>query len=143
MRTPNEFSITKCDRRLLKGWLRSTTMPQGPVTRAKIVLSLSERLTPSEVAEAQHVSCKTVHKWRNRFIEAGPDGLLDHSRPGRPRLINDKTVNRVMERQVCMQHSISSRAKSLARWPTVPAQKNFCRFSNSLTEARLRTRTYT
>ena len=97
MRTPNEFSITKCDRRLLKGWLRSTTMPQGPVTRAKIVLFLSEGLTPSEVAEAQHVSCKTVHKWRNRFIEAGPDGLLDHSRPGRPRLINDKTVKRVLE----------------------------------------------
>ena len=97
MRTPTKFILSKSDQRLLKSWLRSTTLPQGPVTRAKIVLSLSEGLSPSEVAEAQHVSCKTVHKWRNRFIEAGPDGLLDKSRPGRPTVIDDKTVKRVLE----------------------------------------------
>lgn len=43
------------------------------------------------------MSCKTVHKWRNRFVEFGPDGLLDRSRPGRPTVLDDKTVKHVLE----------------------------------------------
>ena len=42
------------------------------------------------------VSCKTVHKWRNRFIESGVDGLLDEPRPGRPPTLDEKTINRVL-----------------------------------------------
>ncbi len=42
------------------------------------------------------MSCKTVHKWRNRFIESGVDGLLDEQRPGRPPTLDEKTINRVL-----------------------------------------------
>lgn len=96
MRKPIEFTLTGDDTRLLKSWLRSTTLPQGQITRAKIVLALSEGKTPTEVADAQRVSCKTVHKWRNRFIESGADGLFDQQRPGRPTQITGKTVKRVL-----------------------------------------------
>lgn len=96
MRTAREFKLSSRDRQRLKRWLRSTTLPQGQVTRARIILSLSDGLTPSEVGQAQHVSAKTVHKWRNRFVEDGPDGLLDQPRSGRPSVIDEKTIKRVL-----------------------------------------------
>jgi len=96
MRKPLEFSVNAENTRVLKRWLRSTTLPQGQITRARIILSLSRGKTPSEVADEQFVSCKTVHKWRNRFLESGVNGLLDEPRPGRPITIDKKTINRVL-----------------------------------------------
>jgi len=96
MRRPLEFSINAEDTRVLKRWLRSTTLPQGQITRARIILSLSRGKTPSQVADEQLTSCKTVHKWRNRFLESGIDGLLDEPRPGRPNTLDEKTINRVL-----------------------------------------------
>lgn len=80
----------------LKGWTRSTTLPQGQVTRAKIILALADGVPVAEIATAQRVSCKTVYKWSARFLESGPDGLLDQPRPGRPSVIDDEIVNRVL-----------------------------------------------
>lgn len=97
MRTPLEFKLSSKDRQRLNRWLRSTTLPQGQVTRARIILSLSDGQTPSEVGKAQHVSAKTVHKWRNRFLEDGPEGLLDQPRSGRPTVIDEKTIKRVLQ----------------------------------------------
>jgi transposase len=96
MRTPQAFSIDPSSARTLRRWLRSTTLPQGQITRAKIILGLDAGKTPSQVAEEQLVSCKTVHKWRNRFTEAGVDGLLDEPRPGRPPTLDEETINRVL-----------------------------------------------
>ena len=97
MRTPIQLTISNRDRQRLRGWLRSTRLPQGQVTRARIVLSLSDGMTPSEVAVAQHVSAKTVHKWRNRFVANGADGLVDQPRSGRPRAIDGRAVKRVLQ----------------------------------------------
>jgi hypothetical protein len=81
MRRPQEFTIDASSALTLSRWLRSTTLPQGRITRAKIILALHAGKTPGEVADEQFVSCKTVHKWRNRFMESGVDGLLDEQRP--------------------------------------------------------------
>lgn len=91
-----DFSIDAGSARTLKRWLRSTTLPQGQITRARIILALNRGKTPSEVADEQFVSAKTVHKWRNRFLESGVDGLLDEPRPGRPTTIDKKTIDRVL-----------------------------------------------
>lgn len=96
MRKPLKFSVHPSSARVLKRWLRSTTLPQGQITRARMILSLGRGKTPSEVADEQFVSAKTVHKWRNRFLESGVKGLLDEPRPGRPSTIDEKTVNRVL-----------------------------------------------
>ena len=96
MRRPQDFSIDTGSARTLRSWLRSTTLPQGQITRAKIILGLHAGKTASEIAHEQLVSCKTVHKWRNRFIESGVDGLLDEQRPGRPLTLDEKTINRVL-----------------------------------------------
>ncbi len=96
MRKPLEFSVHSSSARVLKRWLRSTTLPQGQITRARIILSLGRGKTPCVVADEQFVSAKTVHKWRNRFLASGVKGLLDESRPGRPTTIDQKTIKRVL-----------------------------------------------
>jgi transposase len=97
MRAPLEFSITADDHETLKRWLRSTTLPQGQIMRAKIILALHRGFTPTQVAEAQQTSAKSVHKWRNRYLETGLDGLHDQPRSGRPTKIDVKTIKRVLD----------------------------------------------
>lgn len=97
MRIAAPFNLSKNDRSELQGWLRSTTLPQGQVTRAKILLSLDDGVPPGKVAEAQHVSTKTLHKWKNRYLEDGVDGLFDKPRSGRPTVIDDKIVKKVLK----------------------------------------------
>ncbi len=64
--------------------------------RAKIILQLNDGLSPSQVAIAQRTSAKTVHRWRNRFEEAGVDGLLERPRSGRPSVIDRAVVDKVL-----------------------------------------------
>lgn len=96
MDAPDVFTITAHDAATLESWIRSTSLPQGQITRAKIILALSEGVPVMDVAAAQRVSRKTVHKWKTRFIESGPEGLLDQARPGRPSVIDAEIVNRVL-----------------------------------------------
>lgn len=96
MRAPQTFKLDSSSLRQLKSWLRSTTLPQGQVTRAKIILGLHAGKTPSQVADEQLVSAKTVHKWRNRFQLAGIDGLADEQRTGRPCVVKESTVKKVL-----------------------------------------------
>lgn len=77
--------------------MRSTTLPQGQTTRARIILSLADDLGPTEISRSLRVSCKTVHKWRNRFVKDGIGGLFDQPRSGRPTVIGEKTVKRVLK----------------------------------------------
>ena len=97
MHASMEFSVHSADKRTLSNWLRSTTLPQGQITGARIILALDQGWTPTAVAQAQQVSAKSVHKWRNRYLEAGIDGLYDQSRSGRPTKITKKIVKRVLD----------------------------------------------
>lgn len=96
MDTNDAFTITTREAETLESWIRSTSLPQGQITRAKIILALSEGVPVMDVAAGQRVSRKTVHKWKTRFIESGPEGLLDQARPGRPSVIDAEVVNRVL-----------------------------------------------
>lgn len=96
MRTPKPFQISDEIAANLNEWCRSTTLPHGQIMRAKIILQLSEGMTPSQVATAQRVSTKTVHRWRNRFEEGGIEGLQERARSGRPSVIDKEVVDRVL-----------------------------------------------
>ena len=96
MRPAKSVRISKKAATALNEWCRSTTLPHGQIMRAKIILQLSERMTPTEVAAAQRTSAKTVHRWRNRFEAEGTEGLLERARSGRPTVITKKTLDRVM-----------------------------------------------
>ncbi len=71
-------------------------LPHGQIMRARILLQLSEGMSPSEVAGAQQISRKTLHRWRNRFEAGGVDGLLERARSGRPTAIDKATVDKVV-----------------------------------------------
>jgi transposase len=54
--------------------------------RARIVLACADSAAGnSGVAAELGLSVETVRKWRSRFAEAGPAGLADGARPGRPK----------------------------------------------------------
>ena len=96
MRPPKTFQITDKAATSLNAWCRSTTLPHGQIMRAKIILQLSEGMTPMDVATAQRTSAKTVHRWRNRFEAEGIDGLHERDRCGRPTVIDKATVKKVL-----------------------------------------------
>ena len=96
MKKITAFNLNKGDKVKINAWLRSTTLPQGEITRAKIILALAECISPTEIARAQRVSCKTVYKWKNRYLKEGIDGLFDKPRSGRPTVINEKIVKKVL-----------------------------------------------
>lgn len=91
------LQLTDTDREELSGWLRSTNISHGLALRARIVLRLDAGDRPMEIVRALGVSEKTVYKWRNRFNKEGLDGLYDAPRPGRPTVIDEKTVQRVLK----------------------------------------------
>lgn len=114
MDAPDVFTVTAHDVATLESWVRSTSLPQGQITRAKIILALSEGVPVTDVAAAQRVSRKTVHKWKTRFIESGPEGLLDQTRPGRPSVIDAEIVNRVLTLTTsCIPHESTHWSVSL------------------------------
>jgi transposase len=69
---------------------------QALALRSRIVLACAERNSVSRVAGELGISRTTVSKWRSRFLQDRLEGLSDESRPGRPRVIGDEQVERVI-----------------------------------------------
>lgn len=83
------------DSRLLERLAAAPSTTQALALRARMVL-LSEQHSVAEAARMLDVSRHTVAKWRTRFVEAGPDGLRDQARPGRPVSIDDDVQRQVL-----------------------------------------------
>ena len=96
MRTAKCLNVSGTDAAILSKWCRSTTLPHGQIMRAKIILQLSEGMSPTDVAAAQRTTPKTVHRWRNRFEKEGIDGLLERPRSGRPTVLDKEVIDRVL-----------------------------------------------
>jgi transposase len=81
----------------LEQWVRRRSTAQGLALRARIVLActVGER-TDVEIARELRVHRDTVGECRRRFQQARLDGLLDEPRPGAPRRISDRMVERVI-----------------------------------------------
>lgn len=84
------------ERRALEGWTRRRRTAQALAMRSRIVLRCAEGGTIGQVAGDLGVSRDMVSKWRARFLRERLDGLADEPRPGRPRLISDEQVERVI-----------------------------------------------
>ena len=67
-----------------------------PLTRLDIVRRLAEGEAVQEAARAFGVSETTVRKWRRRYEEEGPSGLLDRS--SAPALVANRTAPRTERR---------------------------------------------
>ena len=79
-------------REQLESWLRSRSLPNGLVTRARVVLLAAEGMGNRPIAQQLGISPSTVRKWRERFAQLGLDGLYDELRPGRPRSVSDEQI---------------------------------------------------
>lgn len=90
------LTISPSERERLELWARRRKTAQALALRARIVLLCASGVANTMVAEQLNVTKQTVGKWRRRFSEERIDGLLDEPRPGAPRRISDRDVERVV-----------------------------------------------
>jgi transposase len=90
------LEVTPEDHALLLRWAGRPTTAQALALRARIVLAAAEGRSNAAIATDERITPRTVGKWRRRFIEQGPEGLLDEPRPGAPRSIGDDQVEAVI-----------------------------------------------
>lgn len=89
----NIIKLQQAERVKLEKWAGSAKTEQRLALRARIILRVAQGQTHRSVAKALGVREATVSKWRVRFAQAGPAGLLDAPRSGPPRRY-DATVER-------------------------------------------------
>jgi len=106
------MSVSTEERETLERWGRRPKTAQGLAQRARIVLSCATGHSNTAVAAALGVCKPTVGKWRARFVTHRLDGLLDEPRPGAPRRITDRAVERVLTR------TLESLPRDATHWST-------------------------
>jgi transposase len=109
------------DRARLEAIVRASTVPSGVARRARIVLLASDGVPNTEIADRMGTSRPTVLKWRDRYAEAGVEGLVDLARPGRRAEIDEVEVL----------------AETLADKGKPPAELGMTHWSSRLLAARL------
>jgi len=86
MRVATEIKLTSSERKTLRSWERSRTLPKRQSWRARMVLLAADGFSNADIAEELGVKPHTVGTWRNRFVEHRLAGLeKDLPRGGRPR----------------------------------------------------------
>jgi transposase len=88
--------LSPTDREELLRWSRRPKSSHALAQRASIILRCAEGQPSNQVAHELRLTNATVGKWRRRFVERGPAGLLDEPRVGAPRRISDDTVEAVV-----------------------------------------------
>ena len=90
------LALDGAERETLEQWTRRPKTAQALALRARIVLACADGRSNTGVAAELRVCVDTVGRWRSRFLEQRLDGLLDQPRSGRPRMIDDADVERVI-----------------------------------------------
>jgi transposase len=94
---PVSLDLTDRERAALGEIVRRRNVGQAVARRARVVLACAEPgATNLGVARALGVSRPTVATWRRRFAAHRLEGLVDAPRPGAPRRIGDKEVERLV-----------------------------------------------
>jgi transposase len=91
-----EVVLSGDEREVLERWARRRKSSQALALRCRIVLAAAEGLESIEIADRLGCHPSTVGRWRGRFARRGFDGLHDEPRPGKPRVIGDEQVERVI-----------------------------------------------
>jgi transposase len=105
-------AITTEQREHLESWSRRPKTAQALALRSRIVLLAADGRSSTAIAHQLATSAHTVGKWRQRFLEAGLDGLLDEPRPGTPRKLSDQQVELVLRR------TLESQPEAATHWST-------------------------
>jgi transposase len=89
-------SLTDEEQRKLDRLTRAQTAPVRLARRARIIELAATGLTVPAIAAQVQQSAKCVRRWIERFNEAGPEGLGDAPRAGRPRTYPEDIYSRVI-----------------------------------------------
>jgi len=98
------------ERQQLESVANSRLLPHGLVQRAQIVVLAADGLSNTDIARRLRLSMPTVGHWRQRYLQAGLQGLHDELRPGRPRSISDENVARLI------RHTLKSKPRGATHW---------------------------
>jgi transposase len=104
--------LTNEQREQLEQWTRRRSTAQALARRACIILLSTEGINDIEIAKRLRTTRETVGRWRRRFLKLGVDGLLDEPRPGAPRKISDRDVERVITL------TLETKPKEATHWST-------------------------
>ena len=91
----HSISLTAEQRTTLLAWYRGKH-PAELRLRAHIILLLADGLTWATLCAVLYCSSRTVARWKERFEQQGPDGLLDRPR-GAPRRLATHWAARVVD----------------------------------------------
>jgi transposase len=91
-----EVVLSEEEREVVERWARRAKSGQALALRCRIVLAAADGEQSKEIAARLGCSTQTVGRWRGRFARRGLDGLHDEPRPGRPRTVADRDIERVL-----------------------------------------------
>jgi transposase len=113
MRVARPVSLAAEQRQRLEAMLRCHTTPHRLVFRARTILGAAEGKQNKVIAAELGTRRGTVQKWRDRFLEAGLDGLLrDAPRPGRPPKHTPEEAREIVRR------TLETRPQASTHWST-------------------------
>jgi len=95
-RSAATIELSEEEESALRAVLRTPSVSQQQAMRARIVLRAAHGVSNTKIAAEVGVSLPTVGLWRRNFSERGVDGLRTAPRTGRPRVICDDDVQRVL-----------------------------------------------
>jgi len=90
------IQLSPSERETLDGLTRRRKTARGVALRAEIVLRAARGESNRAIAQSLSINRDTAGRWRQRFSVHRMDGLYDEPRPGAPRKILDKDVERVV-----------------------------------------------
>lgn len=91
-------ALSGAERETLERWARRPSSSQALALRCRIVLGAADGETNTAIAGRLGCCAATVSKWRGRFAERRPGGLVDEPRAGGPREITDERIEEVLVR---------------------------------------------
>lgn len=84
--------LSSDERDYLERQVRRHRVARSMSERCRIILRCADGFPSKVVAAKLGIHEHTVGKWRRRFLKDRIEGLLDETRPGRPRTIDDDQV---------------------------------------------------
>jgi transposase len=97
----------------LQRWARSRSLPARLVERSRIVLLAAQGKQDIEIGQELSISPNKAGRWRNRFLDAGLEGIKkDAPRPGRTPKITRELVREVIVR------TTQSKPANATHWST-------------------------
>ena len=80
------------DQKVLRDWLRSSTVSAGLAQRARVVVLAAEGHSNTEIGRQVGVSLPTVRLWRQRYATGGLGQLEDLPHSGRPPVYDEQVI---------------------------------------------------